>query len=171
MSSSTPETDSAVAGGLLAGYRPPVNSYDELRLRDGGLREPWPRFVSGIERLGSAGLDQRREQARRLLRENGVTYNVYGDPRGLERPWQLDPIPLLIAPSEADVLAEARERVGRRELSAYVNEALRRKLAHDRLGELLARMEAEHGPIPEELIEEAEQLWRPAGRAPRSRPA
>jgi Arc/MetJ family transcription regulator len=72
---------------------------------------------------------------------------------------------------DADVLAEARERVGRRELSAYVNEALRRKLAHDRLGELLARMEAEHGPIPEELIEEAEQLWRPAGRARRSRPA
>ena len=26
--------------------------------------------------------------------------NVYGDPRGTERPWQLDPIPFVIAPEE-----------------------------------------------------------------------
>ena len=56
---------------------------------------------------------------------------------------------------EEDVLAEARERAGRRELSAYVNEALQRQLQHDRLGELLAEMETESGPIPPELLEEA----------------
>ena len=28
----------------------------------------------------------------KLLRENGVTYNVYGDPRGTDRPWELDPV-------------------------------------------------------------------------------
>jgi uncharacterized circularly permuted ATP-grasp superfamily protein/uncharacterized alpha-E superfamily protein len=107
MSSTTPETDAAPAGGLIAGYRPPVNSYDELRLRSGGLREPWPRFVGGIERLGSAGLDQRREQARRLLRENGVTYNVYGAPQGPGRPWELDPLPLVISYEEWDRLSTA----------------------------------------------------------------
>ena len=64
MSSTTPETNAAPAGGLIAGYRPPLDSYDELRLAGGGLREPWPRFVGGIERLGSAGLEQRREPAR-----------------------------------------------------------------------------------------------------------
>ena len=32
-----------------------------------------------------------------LIRENGVTYNVYGDPQGIDRPWQLDLIPLLIS--------------------------------------------------------------------------
>jgi Arc/MetJ family transcription regulator len=72
---------------------------------------------------------------------------------------------------DADLLAEARERAGRRELSAYVNEALRRKLAHDRLGEYLAQMEAEHGPIPPEMIEEARQLWHPKPRRRRSQPA
>jgi uncharacterized circularly permuted ATP-grasp superfamily protein/uncharacterized alpha-E superfamily protein len=107
MSSTTPETGAAVAGGLIAGYRPPVNSYDELRLRGGGLREPWPRFVSGIERLGSAGLDQRREQARRLLRENGVTYNVYGETQGPDRPWELDPLPLVVSYEEWDRLSKA----------------------------------------------------------------
>ena len=33
---------------------------------------------------------------RRLIIENGVTYNVYADPQGRDRPWQLDPLPLLI---------------------------------------------------------------------------
>lgn len=61
---------------------------------------------------------------------------------------------------EEEVLAEARERVGPRELSAYVTEALRRQLQHDRLGELLAEMEAESGPIPDDLLVEARALWR-----------
>lgn len=61
---------------------------------------------------------------------------------------------------EEDVLAEARARAGRRELSSYVTDALRRQLQHDRLGELLAEMEATSGPIPDDLMEEARQLWR-----------
>ena len=31
----------------------------------------------------------------RLIRDNGVTYNVYGDPRGMHRPWEPDPMPRL----------------------------------------------------------------------------
>jgi Arc/MetJ family transcription regulator len=47
------------------------------------------------------------------------------------------------------VLAEARARAGRRGLSSYVNDALRRQLQRDRLAELLAEMEAESGPVPD----------------------
>jgi Arc/MetJ family transcription regulator len=61
---------------------------------------------------------------------------------------------------EEDLLAEARARAGRRELSSYVNEALRRQLQRDRLTELLAEMEAESGPIPDDVMEEARRLWR-----------
>jgi hypothetical protein len=60
---------------------------------------------------------------------------------------------------DEDVLLEARSRVGRRELSAYVNEALARQLQHDRIGELLEAWEAESGPIPEALMEEARNVW------------
>ncbi len=70
---------------------------------------------------------------------------------------------------EEDVLAEARQRAGRRELSSYVTEALRRQLQHDRLGELLAQMDAESGPIPDDLLEEARQLWRGSAVAPKPR--
>ncbi|MGB6057250.1 MAG: hypothetical protein WBF71_03230 [Microthrixaceae bacterium] len=70
------------------------------------------------------------------------------------------------------VLAEARQRAGRRELSSYVTDALRRQLQHDRIGELLAEMESEAGAIPEDLVEEARQIWRrPAEPRPRRRSA
>lgn len=65
------------------------------------------------------------------------------------------------------VLAEARERAGRRELSSYVNDAVRRQLQRDRLGVLLAKMDAESGPVPPALMEEARKTWRPA--APKRR--
>ena len=39
-------------------------------------------------------------RAEQRIRENGVTYNVYGDPLGMNRPWNLDAIPLLIPPAE-----------------------------------------------------------------------
>ena len=70
---------------------------------------------------------------------------------------------------DEELLEEARQRVGRRGLSAYVSEALRRQLQHDRLGELLDQMEAESGPIPEDLMEEARNLWRVPVERPRSR--
>jgi uncharacterized circularly permuted ATP-grasp superfamily protein/uncharacterized alpha-E superfamily protein len=35
-----------------------------------------------------------------MYAENGVSYNVYGDPLGTDRPWSLDAIPLLIPPAE-----------------------------------------------------------------------
>jgi Arc/MetJ family transcription regulator len=72
---------------------------------------------------------------------------------------------------DADVLAEARSRAGRRELSSYVNEAVRRRLQHDRLAELLAEMEAESGPVPDDVLAEARQVWRGDERSGRRRSA
>jgi Arc/MetJ family transcription regulator len=70
---------------------------------------------------------------------------------------------------DEEVLAEARDRAGRRELSSYVTDALRRQLQHDRLGELLAELDDTAGPIPDELMEEARQLWRGAVEGSKTR--
>jgi Arc/MetJ family transcription regulator len=72
---------------------------------------------------------------------------------------------------DEEVLAEARERAGRRELSSYVNDALRRRLQQDRLGDLLAEMDAESGPVPEELLAKARQVWHGDEPQRRRRPA
>jgi len=95
------------------GYAPPAGARDEVFDEHGEVRSHWHVFLQSLKELGGRQLTQRWVEARHLIRENGVTYNVYGDPRGLERPWQLDPIPLLLAPAEADALAEGLVQRGR----------------------------------------------------------
>lgn len=93
-------------GGLFSGYVPPADAIDEVLTRDGRVRAPWARFVGGLEQLGPQTLGQRADQARMLLRENGVTYNVFGAPQGPDRPWELDPIPLLVPRDQWQELSE-----------------------------------------------------------------
>jgi len=45
-------------------------------------------------------MSNRNNDTLRLLKENGVTYNIYGDPNGMNRPWKLDNIPFLISKEE-----------------------------------------------------------------------
>src|SRR5262245_56647849 len=100
-------TPEVLRGGLLAGYVPPSGTYDEMLTPQGQLRPPWQRFVRGLEEAGRQGLAQRFEQTRRMLRENGVTYNVHAAPVGPDRAWELDPLPLLLCAQEWDELAAA----------------------------------------------------------------
>ena len=57
------------------------------------------------------------------------------------------------------LLAEAREVVGSRKLSSYVNHALRLQLQHDRLAGLLEELEQEKGPIEPQVMEEVRRAW------------
>lgn len=69
---------------------------------------------------------------------------------------------------DCEVVAAAREQVGPRRLSRYVNEALRHQLQRDRLTELLQELETEHGPIDRDSLEEARRIWpAPADEATR----
>ncbi len=86
---------------LVDGYRPrsgPV--HDELMTQGGQLRPQYETFVRSLETLGRHELASRWENAKRAIRDNGVTYNVYGDPEGVDRPWTLDMIPLLVPSAE-----------------------------------------------------------------------
>lgn len=82
-------------------YSARLGMLDEMVDAAGTPRPHWQQFLSAVDKLGTTELTRRWTEARQLIRENGVTYNVYGDPRGIERPWQLDPVPLLIGPEEA----------------------------------------------------------------------
>lgn len=57
------------------------------------------------------------------------------------------------------LVAEAREVVGSRKLSSYVNHALRLQLQHDRIAGLLEEFEEEFGPIDPQVMEEVHQAW------------
>ena len=73
----------------------------------GTPRPQWAKVVSFLDTIGSEGLARRWEQAHRMIHENGVTYNVYGDPQGMERPWELDAIPWVIPSEEWERIASA----------------------------------------------------------------
>jgi uncharacterized circularly permuted ATP-grasp superfamily protein/uncharacterized alpha-E superfamily protein len=85
---------------LFEEYHPLAGTYDEMMTPPGVLRPHCEGFVRSLEALGRQEFTSRWENVRRSIRENGVTYNVYGDPQGVDRPWELDMLPLLIAPAE-----------------------------------------------------------------------
>ena len=81
--------------------------YDEMLASDGEIRAHWRPLTDSISAMGSGGLANRWQEGRRLLHDNGVTYNVYGDPRSTDRPWPLDPLPLVIDETEWDAIEDA----------------------------------------------------------------
>src|SRR6185295_17046201 len=103
--SATPETEQPVVPpGLAGGYRPLSAVYDEMIAEKGDIRPHWQTLIQSLERLEREEFSGCFESARRILREHGVTYNVYGDAQGVERPWNLDMVPLPIPAEEWRVL-------------------------------------------------------------------
>src|SRR5215472_8413782 len=65
-----------------------------------------------------------------------------------------------VSVSMPEELAEAvRARTGSGGFSRYVSEAVDREIRHDLLGELIDELEAIHGAIPQELLDEASREW------------
>jgi uncharacterized circularly permuted ATP-grasp superfamily protein/uncharacterized alpha-E superfamily protein len=75
-------------------------SYGELIGEDGNIKPHWETLFQSFSMLGDEEISNRNGDTLRLLKENGVTYNIYGDPNGLNRPWKLDNIPFLISTEE-----------------------------------------------------------------------
>ncbi len=74
----------------------PEPIYDEMVTGTGQVRPHWQKLMGRLSPLDPVMLEDRRDEAVQLLRQHGVTYAVYGDPQGAERPWPLDLIPLVI---------------------------------------------------------------------------
>jgi uncharacterized circularly permuted ATP-grasp superfamily protein/uncharacterized alpha-E superfamily protein len=102
MNQTTVEPEPPLHSDLLAGYPRGDGLFDEAFSTGGELLPHYARFVQEVNQLSAAELKRRRESCRRLLHEQGVTYNIHGGAadRGVEQPWQLDPIPLVIAPDD-----------------------------------------------------------------------
>jgi uncharacterized circularly permuted ATP-grasp superfamily protein/uncharacterized alpha-E superfamily protein len=85
----------------LGGYAADARRYDELLDSSGAIRPHWKVLFERLAADPGADVTRRGiELTRRLITENGVTYNVYADPKGVDRPWALDPLPLMISAAE-----------------------------------------------------------------------
>ena len=86
-------------------YVVPDGHFDEMRTAAGALRQPWAEFAAATE-LRPEYLSEAQKRVARQIDENGVTYNVYAAADGLQRPWSLDVLPLIVK-------AQEWERLGR----------------------------------------------------------
>ena len=83
--------------------QPPLryrDAYDEMSADGLTPRPHWAHLMESLQAIGPEELGRRWARAERRIRENGITYNIYGDPLGASRAWQIDIVPLLIPAEE-----------------------------------------------------------------------
>ncbi len=74
--------------------------FDEMLDSAGRVRPHWQALASAFDGATGEDFARRLASSRRMVRENGVTYNVYDDADGKARPWQLDIVPFVIGADE-----------------------------------------------------------------------
>jgi uncharacterized circularly permuted ATP-grasp superfamily protein/uncharacterized alpha-E superfamily protein len=85
---------------LLDAYAVPESRFDEMLSEAGVPRPHWDAFLRSLASRQGAEIGETLSLMEREIRENGITYNVYADPQGADRPWEVDPLPLLLSATE-----------------------------------------------------------------------
>ncbi|GAB1260384.1 circularly permuted type 2 ATP-grasp protein [Aurantivibrio plasticivorans] len=75
-------------------------SRDEVYLPDGTVKPHWQDLLSTIERVGAEDFEQKEAKSRRILRDDGATYNIYDDLNNAASAWSLDLVPFVISSEE-----------------------------------------------------------------------
>ncbi|WP_211444966.1 circularly permuted type 2 ATP-grasp protein [Collimonas humicola] len=92
---------------LLESYPAEADRYDEMLEAGGRLRPHWRTLIDQLEDLSPEVLRRRAREVREAIAADGVTYNVYADPQGANRPWELDLLPQIISAEEWQTLSAA----------------------------------------------------------------
>lgn len=121
---------------------------DEVYTEDGKVREHWRYLLDSLKTLGSDAFEDRNTKARRILRDDGATYNIYSETITPSRAWGLDLVPSLISSEEWAVI-----EAGLLERAELYNLLLR-----DIYGE---RSLIRHGVIPSEALFSHKGFLRP----------
>jgi len=85
---------------LLSGYSALEGRYDELLAAPHMPRPHWDAFLRSLASREGAEIGDTLALMEREIREHGITYNVYADPKGADRPWEVDPLPLILSARE-----------------------------------------------------------------------
>ena len=92
------------SNSLPATNIPNLVLYNEILTAHKTVQPDWEIFFSSLLKTGAEEIDSRNNDMQRLLKENGVAYNIYNDPSGQSRPWELDPIPQIIPAKEWETI-------------------------------------------------------------------
>ncbi|MBP8184733.1 MAG: circularly permuted type 2 ATP-grasp protein, partial [Pseudomonas sp.] len=134
---------------LLGTYQPARNSFDELLDANQQPRAHWQALLANLAKESPQVIRQRLETVAQQVRENGVTYNVYADAKGKQRPWDLNLLPLILPHAEwAGIEAAVIQRAG---------------LLNQILGDLYGEQRLlQDGLLPSDLVHGNAGFLRPA---------
>jgi len=85
---------------LYQSQLPYGDSFNEASSDGVNPRPHWAPLMESLQTIGPEELERRWGRAERRIRENGITYNIYNDPQGANRPWKIDVLPFMIAGDE-----------------------------------------------------------------------
>ena len=85
---------------FLSNYAALAGRYDELLAAPHQPRAHWDAFLREMAAREVPEVGETLALMEREIRDNGITYNVYADPKGTDRLWEIDPLPLLLPDHE-----------------------------------------------------------------------
>ena len=91
---------------LFQNYFSDVIEYDEVLKPNMAINSNWKRLLNNFSKIGHEGLIEKQDEVNWVMEENGVTYNVYNDPNGLHRSWNLNIVPFIIHQTEWELTIE-----------------------------------------------------------------
>lgn len=92
---------------VIGNYASQIGIYDEFVGHDGQPRPHLRKFHDTLNSMGCDEFSRRWEQTQRTVQENGFAYSGHGAGNSKPRPWEVDPLPLLISASEWDDVSAA----------------------------------------------------------------
>ncbi|QVL34779.1 circularly permuted type 2 ATP-grasp protein [Telmatocola sphagniphila] len=130
-SKSAKETD------LLHNYE--LVGYDEMMATPGQMRNHYAPLSETLTDLGASEIERRARMADNIMRQQGITFTVYGRGQGVERIMPFDPVPRLVPNNEWEKIeAGLKQRV--RAINLFIQD-----IYHERL--ILKA-----GKVPAELV-------------------
>jgi uncharacterized circularly permuted ATP-grasp superfamily protein len=78
--------------------------FDEMFAQAGTPREHYAAVVRRLHKLNPAALDRRKRMADVSFRNQGITFTVYGDARGVEKTFPFDQVPRIVPANEWEII-------------------------------------------------------------------
>ncbi len=95
-----PRSADTTLASLFDAYQPLPEVFDEMKTADGQVRPHWRKLVEALRAVGPAEMDARWKRVERILHENSLTHDIYGEGDATRRPWHLDALPLLVSAAD-----------------------------------------------------------------------
>ncbi|MHA7942879.1 circularly permuted type 2 ATP-grasp protein [Formosa sp. 3Alg 14/1] len=95
---------------LFENYFSDFKYYDEVLKSNMSVNPNWKKLLGNLTQMGTNTLISKQDEMDWLMDENGVTYNVYNDPKGMHRAWQLNIVPFLIHQKEWDTIEKGMQQ-------------------------------------------------------------